>query len=65
MGPLELADLVGLDQLIKGLEFLSEELGDRYRPSLLMKQLVAAGHYGRKTGRGVYDYSGNDKKKKG
>lgn len=65
MGPLELADLVGLDQLIKGLEFLSNELGDRYRPSLLMKQLVAAGHYGRKTGRGVYDYSGSDKKKKG
>ncbi len=63
MGPLELADLVGLDQLVKGLEFLSEELGDKYRPSLMMKQLVAAGRYGRKTGRGVYDYTGADKKR--
>jgi 3-hydroxybutyryl-CoA dehydrogenase len=65
MGPLELADLVGLDQLIKGLEFLSKELGDRYRPSLMMKQLVAAGHYGRKTGRGVYDYTGTGTKREG
>jgi 3-hydroxybutyryl-CoA dehydrogenase len=64
MGPLELADMVGLDQLIKGLEFLCEELGDKYRPSLMMKQLVAAGRYGRKTGRGVYDYTGSDSKKK-
>ncbi len=57
MGPLELADLVGLDVLLNGLEYLHRELGEKYRPSPLLKQLVAAGHYGRKTGRGVYKYS--------
>jgi 3-hydroxybutyryl-CoA dehydrogenase len=56
MGPLELADLIGLDQLVKGLEYLQREFGDKYRPSPLMKQLVSAGYYGRKTGRGVYKY---------
>lgn len=57
MGPLELADLIGLDQLLKGLEYLYRELGEKYRPSPLLKKLVAAGHYGRKTGRGVYTYT--------
>ncbi|MBW2370491.1 MAG: OB-fold domain-containing protein [Deltaproteobacteria bacterium] len=56
MGPLELADFIGLDQLLKGLNYLRSEWGDKYRPSPLMKQLVAAGHYGRKTGRGVFKY---------
>lgn len=56
MGPLELADLIGLDQLLKGLEYLHRELGERFRPSPMLKQLVAAGHYGRKTGKGVYEY---------
>ncbi|MCK4821440.1 OB-fold domain-containing protein, partial [bacterium] len=56
MGPLELADLIGLDQLVKGLEYLQGEYGDKYRPSPMMKQLVSAGYYGRKTGRGVYKY---------
>lgn len=57
MGPLELADLIGLDQLIKGIEYLHQELGEKFRPSPMLRQLVAAGNYGRKTGRGVYDYS--------
>ena len=56
MGPLTLADMIGLDQLLKGLEYLHHELGDKYRPSPMLKKLVAAGYYGRKTGRGVYKY---------
>jgi 3-hydroxybutyryl-CoA dehydrogenase len=56
MGPLELADLIGLDQFLKGLENLHKELGERYHPSPLLKKLVAAGYYGMKTNRGVYTY---------
>jgi len=56
MGPLELSDLIGLDSLLSGLEYMHREMGERYRPSPLLKQLVAAGYYGRKTGRGVYNY---------
>jgi 3-hydroxybutyryl-CoA dehydrogenase len=56
MGPLALADMIGLDQLLNGIEYLHRELGEKYRPSPLLKQLVAAGYYGRKTGRGVYKY---------
>ena len=56
MGPLELADFTGLDVLLRASEYMHRELGEKYRPSPLLKQLVAAGHYGRKTGRGVYKY---------
>jgi 3-hydroxybutyryl-CoA dehydrogenase len=56
MGPFELADLIGLDQLLKGLEYMYKEYGEKYRPSPALKQLVAAGYYGRKTGRGVFIY---------
>lgn len=58
MGPLELADFIGLDTLLALLEYLHKEIDEKYRPCPLLKQLVAAGHYGRKTKRGVYDYGG-------
>ncbi len=57
MGPLELADLVGIDVLVHILEANRVELGERFLPSPLLRQMVAAGHLGRKSGRGFYDYS--------
>ncbi len=58
MGPFELADLVGLDVSLEVAETLYREFGDpKYRPSILLRQLVAAGHLGRKTGRGFYEYT--------
>ncbi|WP_027725858.1 3-hydroxyacyl-CoA dehydrogenase [Tuberibacillus calidus] len=57
MGPFELADLVGLDTRLNNLRYLHEKLGEKYRPAPLLEQYVAAGRLGRKTGRGVYDYT--------
>ncbi|MFC1917074.1 3-hydroxyacyl-CoA dehydrogenase family protein [Chloroflexota bacterium] len=62
MGPLETADLVGLDVVLAISEYLCSEFGERYRPSPLLKKLVEAGYLGRKTGRGVYDYTEGVKK---
>ena len=56
MGPLELADFIGLDTFLHILEYMHKEMNERFRPCPLLKQLVAAGHYGRKTGKGVYNY---------
>ena len=57
MGPLELADLIGLDTCLAIAEVLHTELGDsKYRPCPLLRQYVAAGWLGRKTGRGFYTY---------
>src|SRR5262245_30094129 len=57
MGPFEMVDLVGLDVRLRILEYLQATLGEKYRPNDLLKQFVAEGRLGRKTGRGVYDYS--------
>jgi 3-hydroxybutyryl-CoA dehydrogenase len=57
MGPLELADFVGLDTCLHVMEILHEGLGDdKYRPCPLLKRYVAAGRLGRKSGRGFYEY---------
>ncbi|MGE6556056.1 3-hydroxyacyl-CoA dehydrogenase [Exiguobacterium artemiae] len=57
MGPFELGDLIGLDTRLNNLRYLHEKLGEKYRPAPLLEQYVQAGRLGRKTGRGVYDYS--------
>ena len=58
MGPLALADLIGLDTCVAILEVLRDGLGDeRYEPAGVLREHVAAGHLGRKSGRGFYDYA--------
>ncbi len=57
MGPFELVDLVGLDARLNNLRYLHEKLGEKYRPAPLLEQYVQAGRLGRKSGKGVYDYT--------
>src|SRR4051812_41693334 len=63
MGPLELADFIGLDTCVNIMNVLADGLGgERYRPCPLLRQLVAAGRMGMKAGRGVYEYPRPQKK---
>ena len=63
MGPLELSDLIGLDTCLAIANVLHQELGDdKYRPCPLLKQHVAAGWLGRKSGRGFYAYDAQGKR---
>lgn len=57
MGPLELSDYVGMDVLVHAGEGMAEAFGDRFRMPQNVVKMVEAGHYGRKSGRGFYDYS--------
>lgn len=57
MGPFEMVDLVGLDTRLHILEYLHQTLGEKYRPAPLLAQYVKEGRLGRKSGRGVYEYS--------
>jgi len=61
IGPLALSDLIGLDTLLRVMEGLHEEMGDKYMPAPYLKKLVRAGRFGRKSAKGVYDYSRNGK----
>ena len=59
MGPLRLADYIGLDTCLSVMQVLHEGFGDpKYRPCPLLRRLVDAGHLGKKSGRGFYDYTG-------
>lgn len=57
MGPFELIDLIGVDTELRVMQSMFEEMGETFRPSPLMKSMVAAGHLGRKSGRGFYAYN--------
>jgi len=57
MGPFEMVDLVGLDTRLSILNFLHQTLGEKYRPCPLLVKYVKAGRFGKKVGRGVYEYT--------
>lgn len=61
MGPLELTDLIGLDVRLSIAEYLSEELGERFRPPAVLRDMVAEGKLGKKSGQGFYRWSKDGK----
>ena len=61
MGPLELADMIGLDILLNVMNVLASEYGEKYHPSMLLRRMVTAGYLGRKTGAGFYLYKDGKK----
>jgi 3-hydroxybutyryl-CoA dehydrogenase len=61
MGPFELVDMVGLDTRLHILEYLHKTLGEKFRPCPLLAQYVSEGRLGRKSGRGVFEYPGQNK----
>ncbi len=62
MGPLETADLIGVDTVLQSVEVLYEHYNDtKYRPCPLLRQMTAAGQHGRKSGQGFYDYAGSNR----
>jgi 3-hydroxybutyryl-CoA dehydrogenase len=56
MGPLELADFIGLDTCLEILDILNAEIGEKFRPCPLLRKMVAAGRLGKKSGEGFYEY---------
>jgi 3-hydroxybutyryl-CoA dehydrogenase len=63
MGPLELADLIGLDTVLAIADVIQRETGDpKYRAATVLRNLVAAGHLGRKCRRGFYEYDENGRR---
>jgi len=56
IGPCSLADMVGIDVVVRGLEMIERDLGPAYKPAPLLLQMVRAGELGRKTGKGFYTY---------
>ena len=61
MGPLELADMIGLDILLNVMTVMEKEIGSKYAPSLLLRKLVVSGFLGRKSGAGFYTYENGKK----
>lgn len=62
MGPLELGDMTGWDTRLSVLQYLHQTLGEKFRPCPLILKMVKAGRYGRKVGRGVYEYDADGQK---
>ena len=61
MGPLELADMIGLDVLLNVMNVMEKEIGSKYHPSMTLQKMVISGFLGRKSGAGFYLYENGKK----